>query len=350
MRLPHPRDSAAQHALNAALFDACSSRCSDQAIVLIQRGAQPMAVQRVVKDALSDPDDLTPLHLAAENNLPRVVRALLEHGADVNVRSGLGCTALHSAAAFGAIEVVQELLRWNADVVALDRQRRTPLFNAFCIKHLIRERQLEVASLLIASGAPVHVRMAGERTVLHEAVSRDHLPSVGLLLRHGADPHAADVHGKTPLHTAASHGQEACMWALLKSGASVDPVDMEGQTPLGAALDRQRTQAALLLVAHGANTGVASDVVDTRFAVDFIGLPPLHAAIQGGWERLVHRLLEKGADIQSLHQGIDAMEQARRRASADRDNVLPVLLSWQAKRAIEEAMKASLRPTGMIAA
>jgi hypothetical protein len=46
------------------------------------------------------------------------VKALLEHGADVNTRNNDGCTALILAASSGEIEIVRALLSKGADVSA----------------------------------------------------------------------------------------------------------------------------------------------------------------------------------------------------------------------------------------
>jgi ankyrin repeat protein len=52
----------------------------------------------------------TPLHLASSNGALRVVRLLLEHGADVEAKNNVDKTALQIAADEGHDEVV-ELLR-----------------------------------------------------------------------------------------------------------------------------------------------------------------------------------------------------------------------------------------------
>lgn len=53
---------------------------------------------------------------AVTNRQTDSVKALLEHGADVNVRANDGSTALMLAAAAGDIEIVRALLSKGADV------------------------------------------------------------------------------------------------------------------------------------------------------------------------------------------------------------------------------------------
>jgi ankyrin repeat protein len=56
-----------------------------------------------------------------------VLRLLLEHGADINVRSRSGWTPLYLASMNGALEVVRLLLEHGADVEAKDKYGGTAL-------------------------------------------------------------------------------------------------------------------------------------------------------------------------------------------------------------------------------
>lgn len=55
------------------------------------------------------------------------VKALVELGANVNKKDGLGLTPLHHAASEGYINIVKFLLRCNADVRALNREQQMPI-------------------------------------------------------------------------------------------------------------------------------------------------------------------------------------------------------------------------------
>lgn len=87
------------------------------AAVLIARGAHVGARSR---NAMKN----TPLHAAAAGRNKNAVRALLEHGADVNARQEGGWTALHAASQNGDVEMVRLLIGAGADVtVRADNQQ-----------------------------------------------------------------------------------------------------------------------------------------------------------------------------------------------------------------------------------
>ncbi|HOJ00912.1 MAG TPA: ankyrin repeat domain-containing protein [Anaerolineaceae bacterium] len=74
-------------------------------------------------------EDGCPLHFAA-NSRADIIRLLIDHGADVNVRDGNGKTPLHCAAVTANLENMRALLENGADVNAADNDDNTPLMLA----------------------------------------------------------------------------------------------------------------------------------------------------------------------------------------------------------------------------
>lgn len=72
-------------------------------------------------------DSVTPLMAAAANGHHQVLRALLDHKADVHMFDDLNQTALHKAAESGWVECVELLLAAKGNSNALDYTCRTPL-------------------------------------------------------------------------------------------------------------------------------------------------------------------------------------------------------------------------------
>jgi ankyrin repeat protein len=141
------------------------------------------------------------LNAIAFGNLD-LVRFLLEHGADPNVRVDDGYTCLLTAIESETVdsrEVVAELIRVGADIHAAGTNGWTPLHMAAARGHV------EKARILIGAGADVNLRTEIDalETPLMEAAFTGQPAMVRLLLQHGADPSMRDsIHNRTPLEIA----------------------------------------------------------------------------------------------------------------------------------------------------
>lgn len=145
---------------------------------------------------------VSPLHMAVHNGYSKIVRLLLEHGADCNVRDADGLTPLAQATIKGYEDIVDVLLSHGAGVHHVDRQGRSALHWA----------------------------------VLHR---RDRLLKK-LLERCVDDSSLVDGYtneGRTPLHIAINEGFEAGVELLLKSGASVQCMARHDKTTNDMALE-----------------------------------------------------------------------------------------------------------------
>lgn len=97
--------------------------------------------------AARDAAQHTPLHMAAFFGNEAVVKALIEHGADVDAVDFKGWTPLHWAAAYGQRKGVELLLAAGADVNARTTVGRTPLHAAAANLHR------DIAEVLVENGA-----------------------------------------------------------------------------------------------------------------------------------------------------------------------------------------------------
>lgn len=105
-----------------ALAAAIYKRYDDLALLLMTAGANVNTKTRIYIDGT---DNITPLHRATDR--PRLVKAMLEHGADPNARDSAGHTPLHWAVQSAAAETVRLLVAAGADVNAKDNDGETPL-------------------------------------------------------------------------------------------------------------------------------------------------------------------------------------------------------------------------------
>lgn len=196
----------------------------------------------------------------------------LEESANVR-RDKRGRTALHLAASTGSAEAVSSLLsveKCPTFVDATDRDGCSALMRACEPGHV------EVANVLLATGAATDLADKWGRTALHCAALKGRTAAVSLLLSHSTtDPqrltNLLDKHCRSPLHYAAFSAQgSAEMVELLVCGKSdLGLRDEYAQTPLDRAVSSGRAVAVAALVAARADLST----------IDKHGRTALHCAV-----------------------------------------------------------------------
>ncbi len=128
----------------------------------------------------------TALHIAVGQGSERIVKVLIEHGADLEAKSELNfARALHLAADFDELAIIGRLLDNGADIEARDGELRTPLHRAAGAG---LNRGVE---LLLERGAEIDVREGNFGTTpLQQAADNGRLETAKLLLDRGADINA----------------------------------------------------------------------------------------------------------------------------------------------------------------
>jgi len=131
--------------------------------------------------------------------------ALLDAGpALLDSFSGDGWTALHLAAFFNRLEVVELLLARGAklDLKSKNQLNNTPLNAA------VAANRLEIARRLLQAGADANAHQHGGITPLHEAAAAGNVEMVRLLLAYRADASAISEDNRTPLGMALEKGHQ----------------------------------------------------------------------------------------------------------------------------------------------
>jgi ankyrin repeat protein len=262
----------------ALLLTALETGDCDMTELLLHHKANP-SVARVRRGEVQ-----TPLTIAITRRSSRLVKLLLERGADVNYDGGpLAMSILtnqqnvtrllldHGADPNGAIHdrplclavmlsdrfTVRMLLDAGADPRLKDGMDQSPL-HVFCLgnKHLSEIGRCEmgpIAKSLLDAGAEVDTTDLEGRSALIIAVENADSSSVQLLLRHGANVNANHAADETALIVAARVGVLGIVQLLLDAGADVNAIDTTRRTALIMAVEVGNFNIARLLVDRGAN-------------------------------------------------------------------------------------------------
>jgi ankyrin repeat protein len=190
----------------------------------------------------------TGLHAAARAGRADVVRLLLQHGAEPNVReAGDNTSALHWAAASGDVETVQALLDAGAEPMGSGDAHQLEVIGWATVWRQARDIPQEVVALLLDRGARHHIFSAiamEDPIAVRELVQRDRTA-----LHRRMSPFEE---GLTPLHFAIARRSHGLLDLLLELGADLEAEDQSGRTALVYAIMRGDREAVRRLRAAGA--------------------------------------------------------------------------------------------------
>ena len=192
-------------------------------------------------------------------------------------KDNVGETALHAAARDNSLEVATLLIDSGADIEAKNEAGETPLHYAAW------QNSLEVAQLLIDSGADINAKDNDGNTALHWAALRNHFDFATLLINRGADINAKTDDGKTALHRAAKYNLLEVATLLIDRGANTDGIDLSWMPGFSSE-----------------STG--AEAVDSE-AKDNVGDTSLHDAAKSNSLDLAILLIDSGVDIEGKDNG-----------------------------------------------
>lgn len=297
---------------NIALYAAARNGRVDQALQLLEAGADPHALPppgdrdqrslpvlaavlpdlRLLRALIAGGVDLNAVHagmtplLAATRDSwhgrPEAVMTLLANGADPRATDADGNTALHHAARSSDPGVAALLRDAAAGLDVLNRDGITPLGIA-CASGNWR-----LARFLLERGARAELEGATPALLPAAGGEEDDSAGVQLLLKHKARIDARDPQGRTALHEAAFAGHAGIVTALLGAGADVRARDAQERTPLLDAARGGRLGAIEAL--HAARADIDAHDGEGRGALALV------CCAEAPSPALVRRLLELGAD------------------------------------------------------
>jgi ankyrin repeat protein len=200
---------------------------------------------------------------------------------DDSDQDGDGNTALHIAAKYGKVEIMDMILTQEyVPIDYLNKQRETAL-------HLAAEAgHVNVCDTLLRQGASTTI-VASDHTPIHYAAKAGHVPAVKILLQHS--PTKADG---PLLHLAVTQGSEEMTRAIIASSNSgtvpvLDWKNDDGDTAVHVAIHNLHAHLIPVLNEAGVDMGITNNNRET----------PFFLAVEAGELDAVEQLFATGADI-----------------------------------------------------
>jgi len=179
-----------------------------------------------------------------------VLKWLTDHSKIKNIKVGQE-SMLHVAVENNSLEIAKLLIASGADVNIKGNVDRPPLDGAILRKRYPAQKSYhkEMITLLTSHGADLNIKYGrNKQSMLHELADAPNITSspqkywesecqtrveaAELLITSGVDVNARDGSGSTPLHTAASTNNILMIKMLASHGADLKVTNNKGQTPL----------------------------------------------------------------------------------------------------------------------
>ena len=191
------------------------------------------AVKVLLKNGakVTDKNNDSAMHIAAEFGSVEIIEALANHNIDVNGTGSIPITPLELAAMEGQYAAVRKLLECGADVNFTGYTDNVSALHVACEKG-----NLKIVKELLRFGAKTDFPESETSSPILKATIYEHLKIVKELLKHGADVDVINEEGVTALHTAAAHANVAIVKELLKYRANVNVKEINGDTALHKAI------------------------------------------------------------------------------------------------------------------
>jgi ankyrin repeat protein len=178
----------------------------------------------------------TALHLAAVDGRKDIVDLLLRFQADVLIADNEGVTPLHFAAQGGWTEVVSAFVDRGAECEAYDKPGRTPLF-------LAAEAGKPTTVKLLTQGLRLEDILCDHALVVHAAMRSGNASVIETLLDMEVPVGLRDGSGLTAFAYAEAACDQEVLQRFLDQGANAEELDLEGTNLLHrmAAKNRLKT-------------------------------------------------------------------------------------------------------------
>ena len=237
----------------------------------------------------------TALMAAASSGNLKSVKILLDQGANINLKDNQEQTALSEAATSSNAEVVRFLIANGANA-----QFKTAAGNSLLMLSAQRG-QADIIKMLIDNKEDLNGQNVEGESALLQAIKSDRMEVVKMLLGAGADPNTKNLKQESPLYLVAEKGDLELLRLLCDKGAVFSHNDMD--RALLEAVYGGKSEMLDYLLGKCAEAGTLTNI---NYAPEIDSA--LSTAVSQKDERVIHLLLEKGANMDARdHYGSSAL-------------------------------------------
>ncbi|KKO98547.1 hypothetical protein THAR02_09342 [Trichoderma harzianum] len=276
---------------------------------LIENHNQPLDI-----DCL-DPDDKTPLMIAARGKHWDVVSILVKNRAAIDLMTTVGQIILQHAAKNAKRDVVEVIITMalksstndagdlssaistaavivvaNHYIMFIIQLLRLMLLLEFLNARPVEFNHIPVVEKLLGSGGHINAQGLEGRTLLHVATSRNYVDMVELLLREGSEISIRDNHGETAFSASLDEKHREVICLLREKGADINTKGRLGVTRLYQAAAGGNIEHVNFLLELGVDPSILTDY----------GWAPLHWAAANGHLECVQALIAWKANLNAL--------------------------------------------------
>ena len=231
-----------------------------------------------------------------KENKEKVLREMLDMGADPNIRDSNGWSALHYACQLGDLNSVQILLEKNAEIDSYSNNKRIPLHLAANMNYP------DIVKCLLEKNSNPNYKDNTGCTPLHLAAKQGNTKCIEYLLQNNAYLYSVDFRGWSILHYAAFHGHKETVRFICKYDADNDILrnqrNSQNKLPIEIVRDPS-VKPYFISLWHAAKEGdldMTTNLINDGENVDeqshFFQNTPLHLAVLNNHYLLV-KLLQK---------------------------------------------------------
>lgn len=174
-------------------------------------------------------NEFFPIHLASRLGNVDILRSLVSHGTDINVRTSAGDTPLMVSARAGMVDALIELLTSGADIGLVNTQGKTAIEIANSSTFV--PSIMDVITRVLEFGGRINSSDSSVFSPLHHMVRHGHAgPLQTTILSSSAEElNQPDALGITPIMAATIYSQTESFRLLVMAGADIKATTPEGE-------------------------------------------------------------------------------------------------------------------------